>query len=160
MNIRPKHIVVLLVMLFTSTFLLDSYGMLSEADFTCYYMYQYVAEGFPSADEVSAMDNHAIVAFYFYLFLLASIIMFYFVKNKTVKIFPLGIIVFCAIALSVVRLFVSMEIENFYWENVFSPLVVGLTYITVFILWKLEFPEIRFKKSKIQKEYETAHHLK
>lgn len=149
MHIRPKHIIVLIIMLFTSTFLLDSFKMVKEADYVCYYSYQYIADGFPPASEISDMDNHARVALFFYLFLAAAIIMFYFVKNKTVGVFPVGIIIFSAIVLSVVRLFTTMKVETFHWENIFAPLVLGLTYGLVIFLWRYQFPEIKFKKSKV-----------
>ncbi len=149
MYIRPKHIIVLTIMLFVSTFLLSEFNMLSEADYVCYYTYQYIADGFPAASEISQMDDHARVSLWFYLLFGSAIIMFYFVKNKTVGMFPVGIIIFSAIILSIYLLFANMEVESFYWENVFSPLVIGLTYGVVIFLWRYQFPEIKFKKSKV-----------
>lgn len=154
MYIRPKHIVVLTIMLFVSTFLLSEFDMLAEADYACYYIYHYVSSGFPELDEATLIDGHTIVAFWFYLFLISAVIIFYFIKNNTVNI-PLGTLIFSAIIASVFLLFENMEIEYFYWENVFSPLVVATTYILVFVLWKIQFPEIRFKKSKIKEEYKA-----
>ncbi len=147
MNLRPKHIIVLIIMLFTSTFLLSEFEMLKKANYVCYYSYQYIADGFPAADSISDMDNHARVALFFYLFLASAIVMFYFVKNKTVGMFPVGIIIFSAIVLSVVKLFMTLKVHTFFWEDVFSPLVIGLTYGLVIFLWRYQFPEIKFRKS-------------
>jgi hypothetical protein len=153
-----KQTIVLLIMLFTSTFLLSEFEMLKEASDACYYSYQYIADGFPAADSISDMDNHARVSLFFYIFLAALIVIFYYVKNNVILL-SLGLFISCMIIGSVFLLFITLKVETFFWENIFSPLVVGLTYKFIIFLWKIQFPEIRFRKSKIRKEYEAVHDL-
>ena len=79
MHIRPKHIIVLIIMLFTSNFftkfLRNAQRSKSEIAYNSFV--KYITDGFPAASEISHMDlTMGRVTLLFYLFLAAAVIIF------------------------------------------------------------------------------------